>query len=68
MNEKFVTRPLHCVVGGRTWLMFTADYQADGGTYSLEFYAISMEHAAAVVQDIRESLVLKGQMVGTEAA
>lgn len=65
MNEKNITKPLRCTVDGREWRLFTASYKADNGAYALEFYAISMEHAAMVVQDIRDSLTLDGELVGT---
>lgn len=68
MNEKTITKPLRTTVNGRVWRMFTADYKADQGTYSLEFYAISMEHAASIVGDIRETLELRGELIGTEEA
>ena len=68
MNEKFITTPIRCTVGGREWHLFTADYQADNSTYSLQFHAISMEHAAALVEDIRATLTLRGQLIGEQKA
>ncbi len=65
-NEKEVTQSLRCAVGGREWKLYTADYKADGGTYSLYFYAISDDHAHAVIQDIRETLTYGGQLIGTK--
>jgi hypothetical protein len=68
MNEKFITTPIHCTVNGRQWHLFTADYKNDDGTFSLQFHALSMEHAAAVVEEIKETLTLKGQVIGSEKA
>ncbi len=45
MNTKTLTKALRCIVDGREWKLYTADYKADGGTYSLEFYAINDANA-----------------------
>jgi hypothetical protein len=64
MNDKVITTPIHCTVNGRQWHLFSAEYKADQGTYTLHFHAISMEHAAAVVEDIKATLTLRGELIG----
>lgn len=52
-------------VNGRTWLLYSLDYKTADGSFGTYFYAISDEHAAAIVQEIRETATLGGQIVGT---
>lgn len=59
-----VPHPLTVVVDGRTWSLFHADYQTPDGKFSFYFYAISAEHAAAILQDIKATATLGGQTMG----
>lgn len=68
MNEKTVTTEIHPVVNGVRWHLFTAGYETADGHFSLHFHAVSLEHAAAVVEEIKATLTLKGQLIGTEKA
>lgn len=63
MNKREITTPIHCIVHGRRWHLFSAEYKNDDGTFTLNFHALSMEHAAAVVEEIKETLTLKGQLI-----
>ena len=48
------------IVNGERWIRCAAEYESDGKKYGFEFYALSLDHAAVVIQDIRETAVLSG--------
>ncbi|BCD88014.1 hypothetical protein PSm6_44210 [Pseudomonas solani] len=56
--------PMSVTVSGRRWNLFTYDYTTPDGTFSGYLYAISAEHAAALLSEMKETAELKGQMVG----
>ena len=62
--SKTVELPISCVVSGRTWKLFTFDYSTPDGTFSGYLHAISAEHAAEMLIDMKATAVLKGEMVG----
>ena len=62
-----VNLPMSCMVDGRTWLLYTFDFNTPDGTFSSYFYAISDEHAAALLADMKETAELKGQMIGVQS-
>lgn len=59
---KALNVPLEVIVDGDRWFLFGASYEGPDGTFSIHFYARSMEHAAMVVEDIKSSLKLDGQI------
>lgn len=63
------TPPDYTDAKGRTWKPYLVSYQSDGACgeeadFSVTIYAVSPEHAALVVQDLRHSATLSGQLVG----
>lgn len=62
MSEK-VELAVSCVVDGRQWHLFTFDYKTPDGIFCGYLYAISMEHAAAMLADMKETAELQGQMI-----
>jgi hypothetical protein len=56
-----IPNPFSVTVDGRVWNLFSADFLADGGTYSIHFYAISHEHALHILDDIKSTAKLSGQ-------
>ena len=58
-----VKLPMTCLVDDRTWNLFTFDFQTPDGTFASYLYAISLEHAAAMLADMKETAVLTGQMI-----
>lgn len=58
-----VTLPMSCIVDGRAWHLFTFDFKTPDGTFSSYFYAISAEHAAALLAEMKETAELRGQMI-----
>lgn len=61
---KKVELPITCQVGGRTWRLFTYDYKTPDGVFIGYLYAISAEHAAAMLMDMKETATLQGEMIG----
>lgn len=52
---------------GHTWHLFSAEYDAGdalGGISSFHFYAISHDHAEIVLEEIRSTARVIGQVVG----
>lgn len=58
-----VTLELSVCVGGLMWHLYSCSYKGDDGTFEFYFYAISDEHADAVVADIKDSAVVQGRVV-----
>ena len=48
---------------GRTWNLYTFDFNTPDGTFSSYFYAVSDEHAAELLMDMKETATLSGKMV-----
>jgi hypothetical protein len=48
---------------GRKWKLFTFEYNTPDGKFSSYFYAISLEHAAAIIEDIKETATLTGELI-----
>jgi len=51
-------------VDGRTWNLYAVDYDTADGQFSVYIHAISFEHAAAMVAELRETARLSGQVEG----
>lgn len=58
-----VRLPISCVVGGRKWHLFLFEYVTPDGIFTGYLHAISAEHAAAMLADLKENAELKGQMI-----
>ena len=61
-----ITLPLRTVVDGRTWHLYTYEYQTPDGVFRGFLHALSTEHAAALIGDMRASAELAGKMVSVE--
>lgn len=61
-ERREVTLPLTVEDMGKTWRLFTASFGGAEGAFGIFFYAISMEHAAMVVEDMKATLKLDGQI------
>jgi membrane protein YdbS with pleckstrin-like domain len=57
-----VTTPLTVRDDGRDWHLFTVAYDTADGEFSFTIYAISFEHAAAMVEEIKQTARLSGQV------
>lgn len=60
---KNVELPITCTVNGRIWNLFTFQYKTPDGEFCGYLHAISMEHAAALLEDLKATAELKGQMI-----
>lgn len=58
-----ITLPLRTVVDGRIWQLYSYEYQTPDGVFVGYLHALSIEHAAALVGDMRASAELAGKMV-----
>lgn len=58
-----ITLPLRTVVDGRTWHLYTYEYQTPDGVFAGYLHALSMEHAAALIWDMRAGAELAGEVV-----
>lgn len=58
-----VELPLTCEVNGRVWNLFTFDYETPDGQFCGYLHAVSHEHAAALLADMKETAELKGQVI-----
>lgn len=57
------TLPLKTTIGGRTWYLYTYEYQTDAGIFCGYLHATGDEHAEQMMQHLRSTAVLKGRMV-----
>ena len=55
-----VTLPL---ISDEGWPLFTFDYMTQDGLFSGYLYAMDMGHAEQLLQELKVSAVLRGQMV-----
>jgi hypothetical protein len=64
MSAGTVQMPLTTVVNGRTWRLFGVDFSTADGEFSTYIYALSFEHAAAIVEELKQTARLGGQLEG----
>jgi hypothetical protein len=55
-------------VDGRTWNLFSVDYDTPDGKFSFYIYALSSEHASMIVEEIRATARVSGQVCGFQSA
>lgn len=58
-----VELPLTCEHKGRTWHLFTYDYQTEDGEFCGYLHALSFEHASILLEELKSTATLRGQMV-----
>lgn len=51
------------IVNGRTWYLFSIDYDTADGKFATYIYALSLEHAQMIVQEMRQSSRVGGQVL-----
>lgn len=49
-------------VDGRTWKTYLCSYDTPEGRFGFSIMAISMEHAAAMLADLKENAKLDGEL------
>jgi hypothetical protein len=50
------------VVDGRTWKTYACSYDSPDGRFAFTIMAISMEHAAAMLADLKDNAKLDGEL------
>lgn len=63
-----VKMPATNVVDGGTWKLYGVDYTTADGEFSTYVYAISFEHASAIVDELKQTARLGGEIHGFVAA
>jgi hypothetical protein len=64
MSGTALALPLSSNVNGRTWHLYSFDYESPDGRGSGYFYATSHDHAALLLSELKESAVLSHQVIG----
>lgn len=59
-----IQMPLSVIVDGRTWRLFSVEYDTADGKFSTYIYALSDEHASAIVAELRQTARCGGAVVG----
>lgn len=49
-------------VDGREWRTYVCSYSTPDGKFGFQIMAISMEHAAAMLADLKENATLDGEL------
>ena len=60
-----VVLDLETVVDGRTWYLYSFNYKTVEGNFSGYLHATSAEHASYMLEEMRETAVLDGQIIET---
>jgi len=56
------------VVNGRVWKLYDVNYETSDGKFSFSIYAISSEHAEAMLDDIKSNAYISGEIIGNYRA
>ena len=63
-----VPQPITVSVDGRYWHLFEVEFDTAEGKFSTHIYAISAEHASHVVEELKATARLAGQVCGVYSA
>lgn len=63
-----IPMPLSTYINGRTWYLFSVEFDTADGKFETYIYALSMEHAVAMCAELRETARISGQVVQVEKA
>lgn len=58
-----IVLPLTTIEQGRTWRLYTFEYETADGVLCGYLHALSMEHAAALLEELKQTATLRGEMV-----
>lgn len=56
--------PYSVTVDGRVWNLFDVEYQTADGKFGFYIYAINFEHASHIVEELKQTAKLSGQVLG----
>jgi hypothetical protein len=57
-----MSEPLQVEQDGRTWHRFACEYTTADGKFGFHIYAISHEHAVAMLEELKQTAVVLGQV------
>jgi hypothetical protein len=60
--------PISTVVSGKTWHLFGVSFDTAEGEFGTYIYALSFEHASYIVEELKQTARLSGQLEGWEPA
>lgn len=63
MDSGGVIRPFSVTIDGRVWDLYTVEFDTADGKFSTTIYAISTEHAAAIVEEMKATLRLGDKLI-----
>lgn len=64
MTLAAISLPLRVVERGTEWRLYSVEWTGPDGTFSTYIYAISDEHAALVISELRAGARLVGRVEG----
>ena len=53
------------IVDGKLWKPYSISFTTQEGEFSFEIYALSMEHASYILEDIKRTGKLDGELLET---
>ena len=59
MNTQTISLARIAMVNGLQWQLYPVDFKTEEGTFIVYLYAISREHAAAILLELKETAVLR---------
>jgi hypothetical protein len=68
ISRKPIPLQLDTVVNGRKWLLYSFDFTTSDGEFSTYFYAISDEHAAHILEELKATARNPSCLEGWEPA
>lgn len=63
--DKTIKLPIRTIVDGREWRLFSCTFATPDGKFCGYLYAISAEHAVALLAELKETATLDGELCGT---
>lgn len=63
MVDKCVKLDRSCEVAGRTWHLYSFSYQTQDGNFSGYLHALSFEHASYMLEELKETAKIDGQIL-----
>lgn len=52
-----------CTVAGRKWSLYSFQYCTEEGVFSGYLHAVSFEHASYMLEELKETATLDGQII-----
>jgi hypothetical protein len=62
--SRYLTLELAPVVNGVQWALYSVEFKTADGTFGTYIYAVSDEHAQAILTDLKDNAAVVGRLVG----